>query len=175
MIGELGMTPELYEIHIGVEEPWPAGIVRRAESQWLRQQAQMSGGFLAGCARYGYANVYEVNNRSWKTLVAKDLGTKVNDPDLKFKTKDWAMEKYEGRVPDWPHLIHSAKGVVPQPANSKAKPYQPDDRYDALGVENWVEDGIRTGEFQLVVSPKARQEFPKMPVKGEGRKDGKRA
>lgn len=167
LLAELHMTPELYEIHIGVEEPFPFGMAGKSNATWIKQQAQLTGGFLGGLARYGYANVYEVNNQLWKGLVARDLGVGLRDPDLKFKTKDWAREKYQ-ECPDWPHLLNSPKhGIIPQPPESKAKPYQPDDRYDALGIENWVEDGIRSGEFQLLMEPRAQQEFPKMPVKGE--------
>ncbi len=126
--------------HIGIEEPWPLGIVRRAESGWLKQQAQLQGSFLGGLLRYGYANVYEVNAQSWKGVVARKAGDKATN-DFKWRVKQIMLDSWgkEFDVPDLPDLIRKqGVGLVPKPETSKAKSVQPDDTYDAMGVMEWV-------------------------------------
>lgn len=121
---------------IGVEEPWPAGIVRKAESGWLRQQAQVHGAFMGGLVRYGYTKVYEVNSQVWKNPIRQETG--VGRPD-KWVVKQWAIEAFG--VPDLTDLIdHSTRGLIPRPENSKAKARQPDDVYDACGVMAWMQN-----------------------------------
>lgn len=143
LIAKLLMTPELDEIYISMEEPWPFGMAKRAQSMWLKQQAQITGAFLAGLARYGYVNIHEINNSAWKTPIGKEIG--MSTRDKKFKTegmKTWALQAYSG-VPDWPHLISSNKlGLIPKPETSKAKPVQADDRYDALGIMAYEQSEI---------------------------------
>lgn len=130
------MTIPQTNIWIGVEEPWPAGIVRKAESGWLRQQAQVQGAFIGGLVRHGYTRVYEVNAQSWKNPVRAELDKGKID---KWDVKTWAMEAYD--VPDLVDLIdHSTRGLIPRPDNSKAKARQPDDCYDALGILAWMHD-----------------------------------
>lgn len=149
---ELKLVAELDEVYIAVEEPWPVGIIGRMESSWLKQQAEISGAFLAGLLRYGYKNVFQINNNFWRGIVADDLGITIHYSKWdKWKPKEWAARGYtrqDGEVieiPDWPDLInHSKKGKIPRPENSKAKAVQPDDRYDALGVMAWMEKQIET-------------------------------
>lgn len=122
--------------YIGVEEPWPAGIVKKAESGWLRQQAQVHGAFMGGLVKAGFCNVFEVNAQTWKNPIRQELG--VGRPD-KFDIKRWAIEAYD--LPDLPDLIHhGTRGLVPRPESSKAKAAQPDDIYDAAGVLAWMSD-----------------------------------
>ncbi len=123
-------------IWIGIEEAWPAGIVRRAESQWLRQQAEICGAFRGGLVRYGYTRVYEVNASSWRSAVAHDMDMKMNRDFNKWHVKKWAMFSYG--VEDRPDLIQSRKGLIPKPADSKAKAVQPDDIYDACGIMDFM-------------------------------------
>lgn len=133
--GPMPMSPD--NIWIGVEEAWPAGIVKRAESGWLRQQAEVTGAFRGGLVRHGYTNVYDVNAQSWRVLVARALGVKLNKEFTKWDVKKWAIACHgvEGR----PDLIQTKKdGLSPQPPTSKAKPRQPDDIYDAVGIMNWM-------------------------------------
>src|SRR4029079_17563788 len=66
LIAKLVMTPQLDEIHVYYEEPWPVGMAKRGDSQWLKQQAMMVGSFAGGLVRYGYVNLVEVNNQLWK-------------------------------------------------------------------------------------------------------------
>jgi hypothetical protein len=124
-------------IWIGVEESWPAGIVRRAESGWLRQQAEVCGAFRGGLVRYGYTRVYDVNAQSWRVLVARDLDKKLNKDFTKWDVKKWAMFSYA--VEERPDLYdHKTRGLIPLHDKTKAKPRQPDDCYDALGIMNWT-------------------------------------
>ena len=133
-------------IWIGVEEAWPAGIVRRAESAWLRQQAEVCGAFRGGLVRYGYSRVYDVNAQSWRAHVAHDCGMKLNKDFTKWTVKEWAIFSYG--IEDRPDLIdHSTRGLIPKPDNSKAKPRQPDDIYDAVGIMDWMNDS-RAAEVQ---------------------------
>ncbi len=127
-----GGFPERDDIYIAVEEPWPMGIVKRAQSQWLKQQAQMTGAFLGGLVRWGYSNVYEINNQTWKKIVADELDISTRDPQFKWRTKEWAIEAFG--VEDLPDLIQTKDGLAPKPATSKAKPVQPQDVYDALAI-----------------------------------------
>lgn len=131
------MTIPMENIWIGIEEAWPAGIVKLAESAWLRQQAEICGAFRGGLVKYGYTNVYEVNASSWRAAVAHDMGMKMNKQFTKWHVKEWAMFSYG--VEDRPDLIDkTGVGLVPKPDNSKAKPRQPDDVYDALGIMDWM-------------------------------------
>jgi hypothetical protein len=123
------------KVFIGIEEPWPMGIVKRAASGWLKQQAQIQGAVLGSLLRYGWQNIYEVNNQAWKNIVRADLEKKGID---KFDVKTWALALYEG-LPDLPDLIESSKGLIPRPAKSKAKAKQPDDIYDAVAIMSWLE------------------------------------
>lgn len=130
------MTIPMENVWLGVEEPWPAGIVRRAESGWLRQQAQIQGAFIGGLVRYGYRHIYEVNSQVWKNPIREELS--VGRPD-KWDVKRWAIEAFG--LPDLPDLIdHSTRGLIPRPDNSKAKARQPDDIYDAAGILAWMQD-----------------------------------
>lgn len=140
------MSVPIENIWIGVEEAWPAGIVRRAESGWLRQQAEICGAFRGGLVRYGYTNVYDVNAQSWRVGVARDMGMKLNKEFTKWTVKKWAIFSYG--VEDRVDLIdHSKQGLIPKPDNSKAKPRQPDDIYDALGIMDWM-NTARLAEVQ---------------------------
>lgn len=137
--GQLLLSLKMENIYLAQEEPWPFGIVRGSDSQWLKQQAEVSGAFLGGLVRYGYENVTQVNSIRWRTVVANDLGitthhSKWKDPNLpkgwaepfnaaprdvgKFRSKQWAFDWDAGTgreagfpelVPDWPDIIESAK------------------------------------------------------------------
>jgi hypothetical protein len=147
MSGIPGCVVELDRLFIGVEEPWPLGMVKRMESGWLKQQSQIHGAFMGGLLRYGYRNIFEVNNMAWKSPVARDLGVKITK-DFKWRVPAWAIEAYG--VPEYPDLIESSKGLVPRPEESRAKAKQPDDRYDALGIMNWMENEILSGSVVML-------------------------
>jgi hypothetical protein len=62
----------------------------------------------------------------------------------KFRAKQWALDvmapcfgqQYHepNEIPDWPDILRQTGGHKPRPEGSKAKAFQPDDRYDALAV-----------------------------------------
>lgn len=135
LIGSLGMFPKTDEIHIGVEEPFPLGMVKRGQSAWVKQQAQLHGAFLGALLRFGYVNVYEVNNQAWKTRLVEDGYPKELRKD-KWIVKKWAIEAYG--LPDLPDLVNRKGGKVPRPEGSVAKAIQPEDVYDACGVLDWT-------------------------------------
>lgn len=149
LIAKLLLTPELVEIHIAVEEPVPMGLFKRGESGWVKQQCQISGAFLGGLVRYGYPNIYEINNMTWKQPIAFEMDTTVRNPNFKFIIEEWGRDVYPN-VPEFPPLIENKKlGKIPKPETSKAKPIQPDDRYDALGVMGWMQSEIEEGNIVL--------------------------
>lgn len=135
LVGLHGLVKNIEEVHIGIEEPWPLGLVKRAQSGWLKQQAQIQGAFIAGLLKWGYPNIYEVSIPTWQALVANDMDMKWSKKDGfdKWTIKEWAREVYPG-IPDWPDLIRDKNGLKPQPKSSVAKPVQPDDRYDSTGI-----------------------------------------
>lgn len=148
-------------IYIAVEEPWPFGMVKKLQSQYLKQQAEISGAFLAGLLRYGFRNIYQIQANSWRKIVADELGitihhSKWKDPTLceiynckpehtgKFRAKQWAMQSFP-ELPDWPEIIETKMGKAPRPEDSRAKAVQCDDRYDALAVMEWMHREWRSG------------------------------
>lgn len=148
LIFQLGISPELHEIFIAVEEPWPYGMAKRGESGWLKQQAQVTGAFLGGLMRYGYRNVFEINNMDWRSIIAKDLGITTHytswgkGVDGKMRSKEWA-EEFKGYRFDFPDLIGSKHGLKDKPETSRAKPVQPADQYDALAICEWMKGEVR--------------------------------
>lgn len=154
LIHDLGVRAELDEIHIAIEEPYPIGMEKRLESNTLKQSAQMSGALMGGLLRYGYTNVYEIQANWWRQIVAKDLGITIHhskwnpggkkDITGKFRPKQWVEEihpKWDGNWID--HITHSKRGRIPRPVGSKAKPVQPDDRYQALAIMEWMRREIK--------------------------------
>lgn len=153
LIAKLLLTPDLHEIFIAVEEPWPMGIFKgklKPDVSWAKQQAQLTGAFLGGLVRYGYKNVFEINNTTWKKPIADELELpgRTRNPEMKWKVQEWALDSYVG-VPDWPPIIDSKKGRVPRPEGSRAKGVQPDDRYDALGIMDWLKTEIEEGRVEV--------------------------
>lgn len=134
---EMGMTVKAEDIYIAIEEPWPMGMVGKQQSNSLKQQAEISGAFLAGLLRYGYKNIFQIHNTHWRQIVAADLGITIHYSKWdKWKPKEWALAM---EIEDWPDLInHSTKGKIPRPEGSKAKAVQPDDRYDAFAIATWM-------------------------------------
>jgi hypothetical protein len=164
LVAGLKMTPEIDEIFIAQEEPWPPGMAGRMQSQTLKQQAEISGAFLGGLIRYGYAQIFQIGNHQWREIVARDLGitihhSKWRDPELaqfynckpadsgKFRAKQWGVDQpFPEDVPDWPDIIESSKqGKIPRPEGSKAKAIQCDDRYEALAVCQWMVEELERG------------------------------
>lgn len=155
LLGQLKLTLSNEEIWIAQEEPWPMGMPMGKSSGHLKQQAEISGAFLAGLVRWGYPNIAQLNTTHWRMMVAADLGitihyTKWRSPELalkynclpkdsgKFRSKQWARsfprENFPNAVPDLPDIIKTKAGNTPRPEGSKAKAIQPADEYDALAI-----------------------------------------
>lgn len=165
LIQQLNMTPELDEIFIAQEAPWPLGIIRQGQSAQLKQQAEISGAFLGGLLRYGYRQVWQIQANDWRQLVARDLGITIHHSKWrdglageynckpadagKFRSKQWATNGLgyanAEAVPYWPDIINSKDGKIPRPETSKAKAVQPDDRYDALAIMQWMVEELERG------------------------------
>lgn len=154
----IGMAVD--EVFISQEEPFPphGKFMAGGASGFLKQQAEISGAFLGGLLRYGYRELWQMGNMTWRKVIADDLGitthhTKWKSPELaqkynaipkdsgKFRAKQWSSiwskenGKFQWEIPDWPDIIESSKlGKIPRPEDSKAKAIQPDDRYDALAI-----------------------------------------
>jgi hypothetical protein len=157
---QLNLIIDPQQIFIAQEEPWPFGMANRGkgQSQTLKQQAEMSGAFLAGCLRLGFHNIYQIHNTWWRKIVADDLGITIHHTkwgkgiEGKMRPKEWALagnhgwggKKWHGQfpnpVPKWPDMILRGGARIPMPENSKAKPVQPDDRYQALPMALWMKN-----------------------------------
>jgi hypothetical protein len=157
MCAELNIIIDPQQIYIAQEEPWPFGMANRGkgQSQTLKQQAELSGAFLAGLLRMGFNNIYQIHNTWWRKIVADDLGITTHHTkwgkglEGKMRCKEWALKLnddnywrsiFPNEIPVWPDLIADTKngGRMPQPETSKAKPVQPDDRYQALPMALWM-------------------------------------
>jgi len=156
-LGPVSMKAE--HVFIGQEEPWPLGMAgsQSFSSGFLKQQAEISGAFLAGALRFGYVNVVQMNSIRWRKTVADDMGisthhTKWQDPALceqfncipkdtgKFRSKQWALgyapfsERFKEAIPDLPDIIERKEGKIPRPEGSTARAVQAADEYDALAI-----------------------------------------
>lgn len=80
----------------------------------------------------------------------------------KFRSKQWAFDQFgispvlaqmgwHEEIPDWPDIIRSSNGHLPRPENSRAKAFQPDDRYDALAIM-WALTADMEGRGQISLS-----------------------
>lgn len=147
---EMKLLVEPSQVYIAIEEPWPTAMVGRGNSNTLKQQAEMNGALMAGLLRYGFSNVYQINNQWWKQVIADDLGITPHWTSFgkglegKMRSKQWALDSrrdWRKPVPVWPDIIEDKKngGRMPQPEESRAQPLQPDDRYDALAMAKWMQ------------------------------------
>ena len=134
-------------VYIAAEEPWYFGAVKKGQSEWLKQQAEIAGAFKGALCRWGYDNIYEINNAQWKATLRKDgvdLPSNRKDPDMKWKVKRWAIQAFG--LPELPDLVKSKSGMkVPRPEEgygAKAKAVQPNDIYDAAAMCAWMCDEL---------------------------------
>lgn len=169
MQAAMGISLRTDEVFIAQEEPFPphGRFMAGRASGALKQQAEISGGFLTGLLGYGFKEIWQVHNTTWRKVIADMLSengrditihhTKWKDPALcaiynckpadtgKFRSKQWAFDQFgispvlaqlgfTEEIPDWPDLIMATGGHKPRPEGSKAKAFQPDDRYDALAI-----------------------------------------
>lgn len=142
-------------VYLAIEEPFHYGAAQRQIAGWLKQQAEISGSFKGSLVRYGYQNIYEINNSQWhKTL--RDEGVEfikmvkaLTKPERreaahrnKFIVKEWAVRAFG--LPDLPDLVKSKSGAkIVRPESgfgAKAKAEQPNDIYDAAACCAWMAD-----------------------------------
>lgn len=150
MFDVLPLGLEMNRIFIAVEEPVPLGMIgkRNMSGAWVKQQCEISGAVLGSLYRYGFENIFQINNAQWKAVIRKD-GTVIRKMDEggKWDIKDWALKAYG--LPDLPDLVKSKSGSkIPRPESgygAKAKAVQPNDIYDAAACLAWMQDHIETG------------------------------
>lgn len=143
------VEPELHQVNIAIEESVAIGHLQRGVSMHVKQQLEICGAFMGGLLRYGWQYLYQIQWQQWAKLVAEDLGitthhTKWN-PDKhvgKYRAQQWVEQfhpKWDGH---WPDLVYSSKHGLVERGDSKAKGKQSDDRYEALGIMNWMRKEI---------------------------------
>lgn len=135
---------KLERTFIAIEEPWYYGATKRGQSAWLKQQAEICGAFKGGLARWGWRNIFEINNSQWRATLRADGVEFVKGPESKWQVKEWAIAQFG--LPDFPDLVKSKSGAkIPRPESgfgAKAKAVQPNDIYDAAACAAWMLDEI---------------------------------
>lgn len=135
---------KLERTFIAIEEPFYFGAVKKAQSAFIKQQAEICGAFKGGLARWGYQNMFEINNSQWRAAVRRDGQEIRKGPEGKWDVKTWAINSFG--LPDLPDLVKGKSGgKVPRPKSgygAKAKAVQPNDIYDAAACCAWMTDEI---------------------------------
>jgi hypothetical protein len=87
---ELNVILPVKDVVIAVEEPFPAHgeFVQRGNTQTLKQQAEMSGAFLAGLYKWGYTNIMQISNQGWRSVIAREISYETGE-DVTTYTKKW--------------------------------------------------------------------------------------
>lgn len=173
LIGGLKVQPELDQVYIAIEEPWPFGMQKRLESSALKQQAQISGAFIGGLIRWGWTQVFEIHNQWWKGIVADELGITTHytkygkGTEGKMRSKEFCQKVFPD-LPDWPDLIsHNKLGLISRPEASKAKAIQPDDVYDSIPIACWMVDELeRSGIATRASEDTPTWKDPRLTSKG---------
>lgn len=140
---------ELDRVVIAIEEPVPYGMIKRAQSAWVKQQCEIAGSFKGSLARWGFPHIYEINQSQWKKILRNDGVTIPKMPEGKWAIKQWAIQAFG--LPDLPDLITRNGAKIPRPEGSKAKAVQPLDIYDAAGVCAWALEEVQSGRSVLDV------------------------
>ncbi|SRR5580765_521512 len=151
--------PKDEEVFIAIEEPVSYGHLQRMQSQSVKQQIQIQGSLMGGLLRWGWQNIFEIQSNQWRKIIADDLGitthkSKYQSEEFlplpkgyhvaptavgKFRSKQWVEQEHPDWDGKWPDLIsHNKLGVIAKPETSKAASFQPDDRYDALAMMDWM-------------------------------------
>ena len=139
------------QVFIAVEEPFPLGMAKsgrvKFESGWIKQQCEVAGAAKGDLVKFGFKNIYEINNQQWKATLRREGVSIRKMPDGKWDVKDWATQALG--MPDLPDLVKSktgAKIVRPESGfGAKAKAVQPSDVYDAAACMAWMMDEILSG------------------------------
>ncbi len=154
LLTALRVDAEVGDLCFAVEEAVSFGHIQRGMSNSIKQQLQISGSFLGGLLRYGYKNIYEIQANSWRKVVADDLGITIHHTkwgkgaEGKYRVQEWVEKfhpKWDGH---WPDMISTTKrGLIPRPETSRAKGVQPDDRYAALAIMQWMDNQLEELPF----------------------------
>lgn len=166
LLAELKLMAEMDELQFAIEEAVAIGYLQRAQSQWVKQQLQISGAFLGGLIKWGYNNIEEIQANKWRAMVAHDLGITTHKdkwgstdflalpPEFhpasknvgKYRAQQWVQQfhpKWDGH---WPDIVKTKDGQVPRPETSKAAGEQCDDRYEALAMAEWLRRDIKNAK-----------------------------
>lgn len=165
LMGGMNLLAELNDVFIAAEEPVSYGHLQRKESKTIKQQCQISGSFLGSMLRWGWNQIYEIQANSWRKVIADDLAakhkvdftihkSKWNEPSFlafpkefhfspksagKYRAAQWLHEIHPDWDGHWPDIISDNKlGMIPRPEGRKAQGVQPDDRYDAFPMAEWM-------------------------------------
>jgi hypothetical protein len=138
----MGISLKVDEVFIAQEEPFPphGKFMAGRASGALKQQAEISGAFLGGILRYGFREIWQVHNTTWRKMVADMLSedgqditihhTKWKDPALcaiyncrpadtgKFRAKQWATK--------WGMMQDAQKAALKPPYFTDEIPDWPD-------------------------------------------------
>lgn len=167
----LKVMPELDQVHIAIEEAVSIGQLQRmgklaGAGQVTKQQLQISGALMGGLLRWGWQNIYEIQAQQWQKIVADDLeisthyskwgnveylSLPTHFPPVakksvgKYRAWQWVEQfhpKWDGK---WPDMIgHSKRGLIHRPEKSHAQGVQSDDRYEALGIMEWMRRELKS-------------------------------
>jgi hypothetical protein len=147
VIGKLGIySVELANTVIAIEEPWPMGLLGHGKfsSGFAKQQSQIHGAFLGSLLRYGYINIFEINNQHWRKICADALGITTHHTkwgsgvEGKMRAKEWALQEFP-EIEEFPDIVqHSKLGLIERPEGSRARAVQCHDNYDALAMSMWA-------------------------------------
>jgi len=98
LIHGLGMVIGDEEIWIAQEEPFPphGKFMAKGQSSFLKQQAEISGAFLGGLLRYGYGQLFQVHNTSWRKVVADQISEATGE-DVTTHVSKWRSQKLADR------------------------------------------------------------------------------
>lgn len=156
-------------VPIGMFQRSSRGQKSGMSSAYLKQQCQISGAFLGGLLKWGWTQIFEIQANSWRKVVADDLAQhfgidftiapqKFNSTDVlplpkefhpnpksigKYRSPQWLQVMHPKWDKGWPDIVnHSKRGQIPRPKESKAQGIQPDDRYDAFPMAEWMKREI---------------------------------
>lgn len=147
-------------VFIAMEEPIFYGAVRANIGSFIKQQCEIGGCVKGALVRYGFENLAEVGNSSWKKTLRVRYGVKFETVprgtsatdkkkiNLRNKMAIKAFAIHEFGLPDLPDLVRSKEGAkIPRPESgygAKAQAEQPSDVYDAAGVAAWFMEDLET-------------------------------
>lgn len=94
LCAELRVVMASNEIYIAQEEPFPphTKFMGRGHSGFLKQQAEVSGAFLGGLLRYGYDQIHQVGNTTWRKVVADQISEATGE-DVTLHPPKWRSGK----------------------------------------------------------------------------------